>query len=118
MQVDERSDEAVYAAHATEMVRFATGLVGPADAPDVAADAFVRVSASPVWRDARDRRTLWFKATAFEARSFMRSARRRRALERKVVLAPSSGGDTSEPEANVVKALDRLSTKQRTMLGD
>jgi hypothetical protein len=33
MEVDERSDETVYADHASELVRFATGLVGIDDAP-------------------------------------------------------------------------------------
>lgn len=49
MEVDERSDEAVYEAHAAELVRFATGLVGVDDAPDIVADAFVRVTQAPVW---------------------------------------------------------------------
>jgi DNA-directed RNA polymerase specialized sigma24 family protein len=33
------SDEEVYAKHAEELTRFATGLVGPADAADVASAA-------------------------------------------------------------------------------
>ncbi len=52
MGVDLRSDEAVYEKHARELVGFATGMVGPDDAPDVVADAFLRLMASPVWVEA------------------------------------------------------------------
>jgi len=36
----------LYARHAGELVRFATGLVGPSDAPDVVSEAMVRLIAS------------------------------------------------------------------------
>jgi DNA-directed RNA polymerase specialized sigma24 family protein len=103
MTVDVRSDAAVYAAHATEMVRFATGLVGPSDAPDVVADAFVRLSAAPVWAAALDRRALWYRAVLFEARSFQRSTARRR--DREVRVAVGDRVSVHEPEP-LVEALD------------
>lgn len=52
------SDEAVYAACSSELVRFAAGLVGPDDAPDVVVEAFLRVARSSVWARARDKRAL------------------------------------------------------------
>ena len=74
MGVDERSDRAVYSAHAGELVQFATGVVGPSDAEDVVADAFLRLVGSSVWPQARDRRALWIRAVVLEARSLQRSS--------------------------------------------
>jgi len=114
--MDRRSDEAVYQAHARELVQFATGLVGPDDAPDVAVDAFVRVSSSVVWSEASDRRALWFRAVVFEAKSWHRSTARRRARESRV--ATSSNATTTLPEYDdeVTAALCLLSPQQRAVI--
>ena len=53
-------------------------------------DAFVRLVASAVWDEARDRRALWFRAVAFETKSLQRSAARRRAREATVAAAAVS----------------------------
>jgi RNA polymerase sigma factor (sigma-70 family) len=118
MSMDLRSDEIVYQAHAREMVRFATGVVGRDDAPDVVADAFMRLTASPAWEEASDRRALWFQAVMFEARSMQRSATRRRVRE-----TQSAGlNTTSMPAAPAVEdervseALLVLSTQQRAVV--
>jgi DNA-directed RNA polymerase specialized sigma24 family protein len=115
MSVDLRPDEVVYEAHARELVRFAAGLVGPADAADVVADAFVRVVASPVWTEARDRRALWFRAVTFEARSLQRSAMRRRAREASVAAADTNSISPGPMlgDERVQDALDVLSVQQR-----
>lgn len=113
--MDDRSDEAVYRAHSRELVRFATGLVGPDDAPDVVVEAFVRVSSSEVWGRACDRRTLWYRAVVFEAISWKRSAARRRAREARMAttapVVPAEDGDD-----RVVGALDVLSPQQRAVV--
>ncbi len=49
-EVGHISDGDVYRLHAHELVRFATVLVGPDDAPDVVANAFVRCFRRPVGR--------------------------------------------------------------------
>lgn len=115
MEVDVRSDEAVYEQHVAEMVRFATGLVGRDDAADVTTEAFLRVSSSPVWADARDRRALWFRAIVFEARSLARESSRRRHRE----LRANSGRVNSEdapPDDRIETALEELSTQQRAVV--
>ena len=114
--IDQRSDEAVYGAHASELVRFATGLVGRDDAPDVVAEAFVRVVASPVWADARDRRALWFRAVVFEAKSWRRSAARRRARERGAASGDCVVATQPERDDEVVAALELLSVQQRAVV--
>jgi len=117
MEVDDRSDEVVYAAHAAELVRFATGLVGIDDAPDVVTDAFVRVARSEVWGDARDRRALWVRAVVFESRTFVRSAVRRRDRERRVAVPLAVvDAETADRVEEISAALDELSQQQREVL--
>ena len=116
MEVDERTDESVYEAHAAELVRFATGLVGVDDAPDVVVEAFVRVIRSPVWAEARDRRALWLRAVVFESRSMVRSSARRRERERRVAVPALAPDESSVVDTNVVDALDRLSVQQRAVV--
>lgn len=118
MRVDDRDDETVYAAHAAELVRFATTLIGVADAPDVVADAFLRVAASPAWGAARDKRALWLRTIVFEARSFARSADRRRARERQdsVTVSTRSSDGAVIADEHVVSALDQLSPQQRAIV--
>lgn len=118
MKVDDRSDESVYAAHAAELVRFATAVVGVADAPDVVADAFLRVAATPTWAVARDKRALWLRTIVFEARSWHRSAGRRRAREQRVAAQESTRSEngTVLADERIAHALDQLSTQQRAVV--
>ncbi|HSM45082.1 MAG TPA: hypothetical protein VK969_08725 [Acidimicrobiia bacterium] len=51
---------------ADELVRFATGLVGPFKAADVVADTFVRVLRSGSWPDAKDQRPYLYRAVVNE----------------------------------------------------
>ena len=117
MEVDRRADEVVYRAHASELVRFATGLVGVDDAPDVVVDAFLRVSASTTWAEARDKRALWLRTIVFESRSLARSADRRRARERRAaVLLAVPLGECVELPTDVIEALEQLSDQQRAVV--
>jgi|GEM_PF-4935646 len=63
MLVEERFDSDVYAEHAQALTRFATGLVGPADAQDVVSDAILRLMSSPVWDRAVNRRALLYHSS-------------------------------------------------------
>ena len=117
MGVDERSNESVYEAHAAELVRFATGLVGVDDAPDIVVDAFVRVSQAPVWAEARDRRVIWLRAVVFEAHSMIRSSARRRERERRVAVPAAAPSDDAHGSTHdITDALDRLSVQQRAVV--
>ena len=115
--MDHRSDEAVYEAHARELGQFATGLVGPDDAPDVVVEAFVRVASSAVWAQACDRRALWFRAVVFEAKSWKRSAARRRARENRVAATATAATMLQQDRDNrVVGAFEVLSPQQRAVI--
>lgn len=117
MGVDDRSNESVYEAHAAELVRFATGLVGVDDAPDVVVDAFLRVTRSPVWTEARDRRVIWLRAVVYESRSMVRSSVRRRERERRVAVpAMAESGDREGNDREIADALDQLPVQQRVVM--
>ncbi len=116
VMMDDRSDEAVYATHSSELVRFAAGLVGPDDAPDVVVEAFLRVTRSAVWDRARDKRALWYRAVVFEARSLTRSTARRQVRERRVAAtAPTTMVEASRDQ-RVAEALAVLSSQQRAVV--
>lgn len=116
MTMDERPNDIVYEAHAQELVRFASGLVGPDDAPDVVMDAFVRLTASAVWGQANDCRALWYRAVVYEARSWKRSMARRRVRELTVATSDRSAGEPPERDERVVAALNALSVQQRAVV--
>ena len=113
-EVGHVSDGDVYRLHAHELVRFATVLVGPDDAPDVVANAFVRCFSSPGWQAVTDRRAYLFRVVANESKNFKRSASRRR-------LRDSAIGDDpvieiALPRPEVVAALEALSVRQRSVV--
>jgi RNA polymerase sigma factor (sigma-70 family) len=111
--MDRMSDAEIYAASAKDLVRLATGLVGPDDAPDVVSAAMVRVLSSPSWRRARNQRAYLFRAVVNEARmqrraSVRREARDRRAAQPEVVRLSST--------VEALATLDVLSVRQRAVL--
>ena len=114
--MDKRSDDVVYKAHADELVRFATGLVGPDDAPDVVVDAFVQLVASKVWDNAQDRRALWYRAVIYRARSWRRSTARRLAREQAASLMAGPPVGSVERDEDVMTALAGLSVQQRAVV--
>jgi RNA polymerase sigma factor (sigma-70 family) len=111
--VDRASDAEIYAAHAKDLVRLATGLVGPDDAPDIVSAAMVRLLSSSSWRRARDQRAYLFRTVVNEARMHHRSASRRVAREQRV---PASDVVEDRNEIDALMILDVLSVRQRAVL--
>jgi RNA polymerase sigma factor (sigma-70 family) len=110
------SDSELYAKHADELTRFATGLVGPSDAGDVVADAVVRCFASPSWGGVRDHRAFLYRSVLNQARMRHRSTMRRRARE---LRASGHGRDVLDPpdvRPEVLEAVGRLSVRQRAVV--
>jgi len=114
--VDQRSEEVVYRRHAQELVRFASGLVGVDDAPDVVSNAFIRLAASSAWAEAGDRRALWFRAVAYEAETWKRSNIRRRDRERRARYTATWVATMPEPDYDIVAAFSVLSNQQRAVV--
>jgi RNA polymerase sigma factor (sigma-70 family) len=75
------TDAELYTKYADELVRLATGLVGPDDAADVVSSAVTRLLGSAAWRGARDQRAYLFRSVVNEARMHHRARGRRRARE-------------------------------------
>lgn len=60
-----------------ELTRFATSLVGPTEAPDVASKALSRSMWSDRWTDVADMRAFRHRAVVYQARMNHRAAGRR-----------------------------------------
>jgi len=73
----------IYAKHASELLRFATSLVGPADAPDVVSEAVVKSMWSKTWASVVDPRAYLYQAVLNESRMHHRGTMRRNAREMK-----------------------------------
>jgi RNA polymerase sigma-70 factor (ECF subfamily) len=105
------SDEEIYRKHADDLVRFATGLVGPFDAPDVVIDACLGAFRSKGWPNVTNHRSYLYRSVLNRARSHHRSTLRRRLRELRSakpdVVAPV------EVDVDVLAAVDKLSVQQR-----
>jgi RNA polymerase sigma-70 factor (ECF subfamily) len=105
------TDAEIYEKFADELVRFATGLVGPSDAADVVAEAFVRVLASSSWPDVDEQRPYLYRTVLNEVRMRHRSTMRRRAREMRAAFPEATHDTELRPE--VLEALGILSPRQR-----
>jgi RNA polymerase sigma factor (sigma-70 family) len=108
-------DAEVYEKHAEELVRFATFLTGPSDAPDLLSAAVLRALGAPGWRSVTNHRAYLYRAVLNEARMHHRSHRRRRQREERTALRDLAL-TPSEPRPEVVAAVDRLSPRQRAVI--
>jgi RNA polymerase sigma-70 factor (ECF subfamily) len=104
-------NEDIYRKHSGELVRFATGLVGPFDAQDVVTDACLRAFQSRSWESVTNRRAYLYRSVFNQAKSHYRSAMRRRIREH-TAAAPASV-DPSPIDIDVLRAVDKLSMQQR-----
>jgi RNA polymerase sigma factor (sigma-70 family) len=108
-------DEQIYEKYSEELIRFATFLVGPSDAPDVLSEAMLKVLASTSWANATHHRAYLHRAVLNEARMAHRRQSRRRSYEelaacRDEILEPIT------PRPEVLAAVQRLSTRQRAVV--
>ena len=104
----------VYGKYADDLVRFASGLVGPSDSPDVVSKAMVNVLWSRGWDNIRDPRAYLYRAVMNEAHGHHRSAMRRRAAEERAMVSGAIQMGDIRPD--VLEAVGRLSVKQRAVV--
>ncbi len=119
MTVMTPSDTELYRRHADELIRYATVLVGPGDAPDVVTDAVLSAFASRGWRDVTHPRAYLYRAVLNTATSWKRSSGRRE--RREVVVAmrptpPATGSAAVDGAIDVHRALAHLSPQQRAVV--
>lgn len=104
----------VYRRHADELVRYATALVGPADAPDVVVDAVVAAFESLAWPTVENQRAYLYRAVLNRSLSVRRSDARRVARELRAVGSESVAAGESSVDAQ--RALANLSPQQRAVI--
>lgn len=114
MSGEPSTDEDIYRKHADELVRFATGLVGPVDAPDVVTDACLKCFRSPGWRSVTNRRAYLYRSVFNQAQTHQRSAARRRRREQQTA-APEAVHE-SYVDVDVLEAVEQLSVRQRAVI--
>ena len=107
----EMTDEEIYRKYADDLVRFATGLVGPFDAPDVVTDACLRSFGAKTWPAVTNHRAYLYRSVLNQARSHHRSTLRRRVREMRAALPERT--NLNEADLDVLAAVDKLSVQQR-----
>lgn len=111
MVVYDTPDEEIYAKYADALVRFATGLVGPTDAPDVVSEAVIGAMTSRTWPTVENPRAYLYRSVLNQARMHHRSTMRRRAREMRTFHPDIT--DLPEVRPEVLEAVGRLSARQR-----
>jgi RNA polymerase sigma factor (sigma-70 family) len=114
LMIVEEADAEVYRKHADDLIRFATGLVGPADAGDVVADAVLSCLCSVGWTTVNDKRQYLYRSVYNQAAEFHRSSTRRRNRESR--LAQPGLVEAPELRPEVLAAVKTLSVKQRAVI--
>lgn len=106
------SNEEIYRTYASELTRYATGLVGPFDAPDVVSDACLRAFSAKAWPAVDNRRAYLYRTVLSVAKDHHRSTLSRRLRELKT--ATKEASPEEEIDVDVLAAVDRLSLQQRS----
>jgi len=101
----------LYKRYGSDLVRFATGLVGPSDAQDAVSDAMVGLWKSRRLVEAANGRALMYRAVLASARSLQRSSVRRRLREARTAQSVVTHDPDIDPE--VAAAVIGLSQQQR-----
>lgn len=104
-------NEQVYRSYAEELTRYATGLVGPADAGDVVTDACLRAFDARSWPEVSNRRAYLYRAVLSVANDHHRSTLSRRLRE--IRSAERDAIEPVEVDVDVLAAVERLSVRQR-----
>jgi RNA polymerase sigma factor (sigma-70 family) len=108
-------DAEIYEELAPMLMRLATILVGPDDAPDVVADAVVRAMGSPRWPIVSNRAGYLVRALQNEARRKWTADARR--AQRELAAARLGVASTTEhSDTDVLAAVQRLSARQQAVV--
>jgi RNA polymerase sigma factor (sigma-70 family) len=110
----ESTDGEFYRKHADELIRFATGLVGPTHAADIVSEAVLNCMTSKRWARVEMKRAYLFRSIFNESARFHRSNSRRRIREELTALPESVV--QLEPRPEILSAVARLSVKQRAVV--
>lgn len=103
-----------YRRHAGELVKYATVLVGPADAADIVAEVFAETVASRTWHSVANRRAYLYRAVLNRSASLHRSGERRQRREASV--AGFEQWAPPEPSVDAQRMLAHLPVQQRSVV--
>ncbi|HJQ77035.1 MAG TPA: RNA polymerase sigma factor [Acidimicrobiia bacterium] len=106
-------NEQVYRSYSQELTRYATGLVGPFDAPDVVTDACLKAFESRTWPDVVDRRAYLYRTVLSVAQDHHRRTLSRRLREMRAAGRDTLPDPVADLDFEVLDAVDRLSVQQR-----
>lgn len=106
-------NEAVYRNYSDELTRYATGLVGPFDAPDVVTDACLKAFETRTWPDVIDRRAYLYRTVLSVANDHHRRTLSRRLREMKTAGSDVMPDPSTSIDVEVLDAVARLSVQQR-----
>ena len=101
----------IYAKYSDALVRFATGLVGPADAADVVSEAVLRAMTHRNWPKVTNHRSYLYRSVLNESKMHHRSTMRRRAREMRVYNEQTDSIPEIRPE--VLEAVGSLSNQHK-----
>lgn len=97
-----------------DSLRLAAALVGPHDAHDISASAFLRATASSEWSHVADRRAYLLRAVRNEAHNLYRARGRR--WRRDIAAVRPSAADDEQVDVDVYRALAKLSLRHRSVV--
>jgi RNA polymerase sigma factor (sigma-70 family) len=110
----DQSDAELFDKYGDELTRFATGIAGPGDAPDIVSGAFLRCMVSERWPYVTNRKAYLYRAVLNEAIMTGRSVERR--LHREQMISGPEAVGTHMPRPDVLEAVSRLSLRQRAVI--
>ncbi len=106
--------DALWREHVDELLRFATVLVGPSDAPDIVTDSFLRSAASILSGEVDNSRAYLYRAVTNRTHDLRRSRERRWARDLAAIGPPSTTAHDSF--VDVRRAVAKLSVQQRAVV--
>jgi RNA polymerase sigma factor (sigma-70 family) len=110
----EQHGDDLWRAHADELLRFATVLVGPNDAYDIVVDAFLNAAGPAGSAAVANRRAYLFRAVANRANDEHRSRQRR--WQRDLAAIGPATTSPADDFSDVRRAVARLSVQQRAVV--
>ena len=108
------TNEEVYAKYSGELIRFATGLVGPWDAEDVLSGAVLSAMYSKHWPAVKNPRAYLYRSVLNEALQTQRSAASRRLRE--IRTGSRDDWDDANQYPEVLDVVRGLSIRQRAVI--
>jgi RNA polymerase sigma factor (sigma-70 family) len=114
--VDLKAGDALYRRYAPELLKFATGLVGPWFAADIVHDAIIRCLQAPAWDGVVDKRGYLYRAVLNASRSHHRVSRRRQVRVRLAAARAPVAAHEPDLRPEVWAAVQTLSVRQRAVI--